>query len=424
MLYQFPYKYLDPVEVPEKNLIGIFECQERIEGEYRSEEEILLSALKNPIGSEPLRSLINPGDKVLFIVDDNTRATPAAKIVPLLLREVEKAKVKKKDVRFIIASGTHRMMSLEEKVAKLGDNIVSNYDVLDHQWFKKENLYFAGKTPLGVEVWPNKVLKEADFIAGIGQIFPHAVAGFSGGGKIIVPGVCGEKTCGPMHWGMVKFRPEDLFGVLDNPVRKTINQVALKAGLKYIFNVVIAGSGRIVGAVSGHPVKAHEAGVKTSRKVHAVSIPERADIVIVDSFGTDIDYWQAIKAITPAGIAMKDDGVVIHVCECSEGVSRSHPEVLKYGYLPEKDILRLVEEGKINKTVAVHMIQASRVITDKGQGILVSPGISKKDAEKLGFTYAADPQEAIDLALKIKGADATICILRKAGDLLPVIKNQ
>ncbi len=419
MEYKFPYSWAGSLEIPDGNLVGVYG-----HGTIRpkkAELEIIKEAILNPIGTPPIREMVRAGQKVLIISDDNTRATPVWKILEGLLPELYAGGIRKEDIKIIIASGTHRPMTKLELEKKLG-KYVQQFPILEHRWFDESTLYFHKKTKkLGIEIWPNIALKEADFIIGIGMIIPHAVAGFSGGGKIIVPGVCGEATNGQMHWGMVKFRPEEIFGVYDNPVRQIINEVAREIPLNLICNAIINNYGEIVYLVVGDSVEAHKEGCKLCRSVHGVRIPQRADIVIIDSFGADIDYWQAIKAMTPAGLVMKEDGIVIHVCECPEGVSRSHPEVLKYGYVSEREVLELERQGKINKTVAVHMVQASRVITDKGKGILVCPNINKQDAEKLGFIYASTPKEALNRALEIKGKDASIIGLRQGGDLLPLM---
>lgn len=418
MKYAFPYDWAGTLEIPDDNLVGVY-GHETTRPE-KVESEIIKEAILNPIGTLPVREMVRAGQRILIISDDNTRTTPVGKILDGLLPELYAGGIRKEDVKIIIASGTHRPMTKTELERKLG-KYVQQFPVIEHRWFDESSLYFHKKTKnLGVEIWPNIALKEADLLIGIGMIIPHAVAGFSGGGKIITPGVCGEVTNGQMHWAMMKILPEEIFGVYDNLVRQIINEVAREISLNLICNAIVNNYGEIVHLVVGDVVEAHEIGCELCKSIHGVKIPQKADIVIIDSFGTDIDYWQAIKAVTPGGLVVKEGGVVIHVCECSGGVSQSHPEVLKYGYVPEKEVVELERQDKINKTVAVHMVQASRVITDKGKGILVCPNISKRDAERLKFMYASTPEEALNRALEIQGKDASIVVLRQAGDLLPI----
>lgn len=421
MKYHFPYQFVDDIEIPDDNLIGIYEWG--TEHHQRDDTAIIEEAIKNPIGSPRIKDMLKREERVLIICDDITRPTPTHKIIPLLLRELKQAGIREEQIEILVALGTHRKMTEEEMVEKTGKDVFKRITISNHYWEEEENLYFAGKTNLGIEIWPNKKLRAADFIIGIGIIMPHAVAGFSGGGKIIVPGVCGERTCGEMHWRMVNVPTREIFGVVDNPVRKIIDEVALKAGLKIILNVVLNSYGELVAMVTGHPIKAHREGVRISKQIHAVGLPCQADIVIADSYGSDIDYWQAVKAMTPVDVALKDGGVAIQIAACPEGVSSSHPEVLQFGYQSVQRILEMEKEGLINKSVACHAVQASRVIIDRGQGYLITKGISKNDTLKLGFKYASTPQKALEEALAKLGKDAKILLLRKAGGMLPVIKE-
>ena len=122
-------------------------------------------------------------------------------------------------------------MTADEIAAKIGPQIAARYPAHNHRWDQEGQLYHAGTTALGLEVWPNRMLREADLVIGVGCIMPHAVAGFSGGGKIIVPGVCGEKTAGAMHWFMANVPSAEIYGRAENPVRKAIDEVAQKAGV-------------------------------------------------------------------------------------------------------------------------------------------------------------------------------------------------
>ena len=290
--------------------------------------------IRNPIGAPRLRELVRPGERVLLLPDDVTRATPAHRILPFILEELAAAGVPDDDIRVLISLGTHRRMTEAELTAKLGPEVMRRFSVTNHHWEELENMFLVGESASGVPIYANKAAQWADHIIGIGAIFPHAVAGYSGGGKIVVPGITTEATCGDMHWAMYGIPPRQLYGQAENPVRAIIDEMALKAGLDYIVDAVLDENGRVVDMVVGHPVAAHRVGCEMARRHYGVAVPGPADIVIFDSFGTDIEYWQAIKAITPAGIVMKDDGVVIQVASCPEGVSVSHPEVLEFGYRP------------------------------------------------------------------------------------------
>ena len=143
--------------------------------------------------------------------------------------------------------------------------------------------------------------------------------------------------------------------------------------------------------------------------------------LIADGYPFDIEFWQVNKALGTAGLVVKQGGVIIIVSPCYEGVSKTHPEIMQYGYRPLKELKEIEKEGKLDLTVLVHLIQVSRVIKEKARCILVSPGISKKDKIKLGLLHADTPQEALDMALSFKGKKSSIAVLRRAGEMLPIL---
>ncbi len=422
MLYQFPYPDVEPLEIPDANLIGIYQAtQTEPDG---TESETISRGIANPIGAPRIRDAVAAEQRVLILCDDVTRETPAYLILPFILEELHAAGVSDENIHFVMALGTHRDMTAQEIEDKLGPDIADRYLVENHRWNDENGLAYLKTTPSGLEIHINKKMHWADFVIGLGIIFPHAVAGFSGGGKIVVPGICGEATSGDMHWLMYGIPPVEHYGSVDNPVRRIIDEVAIEAGLNYVVDCVLNSDGEVVGLVSGHPLQAFRAGCVISRRVHSVTVPGQADIVIFDSYRTDLEYWQAIKAITPAGIVMKDGGVAIQVAECPEGISRAHPEVLELGYRPQIVVEELLRQGIVNKSIAAHMIQASEVIVDRGRGFLISPNITAQEKARLGFIHADTPQQALDRALEMKGPHASIIVLRQAGDLLPIITDK
>ena len=278
-------------------------------------------------------------------------------------------------------------------------------------------------TKQGTEIWINKEVLKADFVIGIGQIVPHRVTGFSGGSKIIQPGVCGPITTGQTHWLSAKYEGCEIMGKIDNPIRQEINKIGEAVGLKFIVNTICDGSGNIFKCVCGEPIKTFEEGCKSALDIYGIPLATKGDIAMVDSFPADIELWQAAKGIYSGDLALKPDGVLILVSPCTEGVSVEHPNIIDIGYRPFSEIEDMVENGKlINLTLAAHLAHVGRVIRGKRTGILVSPGIPKNIAEKLGFCHAKTVQDALELALKIKGNDAKVVVIKNGGSLMPIIK--
>jgi nickel-dependent lactate racemase len=418
----FPYLDIKPLDVPEINLLGIF-SPSTLPVE-KSEEKIIEENFSDPIISSRLSEILEWCQDVLILVDDYTRTTPTPKILPRLVKELEKSGIKPNGIRLLIASGTHRPMTQEEIFKKFGEEILKQYPILSHPWWDSSQLVYLGETEGGVPIYVNRLVEEVDLIIGIGQIVPHRVTGFSGGGNIIQPGICGEETTGRTHWLSAQFRGREILGKIENPVKQEIERVAEKVGLEWIVNTIQDGSGRLVEVVAGDPIQAYRKGAMRSLEVYRTELPQEADIVISDSHPYDSDLWVAAKGIYAAELAVKQGGVVILITPCSEGVCPSHPEVLELGYQTFAEVDGEVRQGKIKKlTVAAHLVHVGRVIKERAKGILVSPGISKEETEQLGFIHAREPQEALEIAFSLLSRDAKVAVLQRGGEILPVIKN-
>lgn len=421
MIYRFPYDWAPTIEIPESNLVGIFEPRHILSNQPQN--SVIRKGLANTIGSPPLSQMVSKGQKILVLVDDISRLTPTNIILPHILDELKKARIKRENIKFLIALGTHRKMTKEEMIAKYGEKVCKKHEIINHDCRNLRNLYHVGSTRSGTPILVNKELINADFVMGVGNIVPHPAAGYSGGGKIVNPGVVGEETCGEFHWESVHYPQEHILGHRDNPIMKMIDEVAERAGLKFIVNTILDSRGRIIDIVSGHPIEAHKVGCKISAEIYGVRIPEKADIVIADSHPADMEMWQAIKGLCTCDIVLKEGGIVIFLTPCPEGVSKMHPELLEYGYRNLEEAKRLLDEGKINKVVAHHMVQGGRLLDKAEKVYIISPYLKPSDITKLGFTPASNPQEALNFALKKLGKDASIIILRSAGELFPLIKQ-
>jgi nickel-dependent lactate racemase len=420
MRISFPYPEMKPLDIPERNLLGIFSPS--IITTIKSEEEIIEEAFSHPIGSDPLPMMLEGCRKVLILADDYTRSTPVHKILPRLLRELERGGIHSGDIRIMVALGTHRSMSEEEIVKKFGEDIHKQYPILNHHWWEPSHLVYLGETEGGTPIFVNRLAEEVDFIIGLGQIVPHRVSGFSGGGNIVQPGICGEETTGKTHWLSAQFTGREILGKIENPVKDEIERVAQKVGLKWIVNAIQDGSGKLVEIVAGDPMQAYRKGAARSRQVFQSELPQEADIVVADSHPYDTDLWLATKGIYASELAVRQGGVAILVSPCPEGVSPSHPEVLEMGYQTFEEVDEKVRRGAIKKlSVAAHLVHGGRVIRERAKGILVCPGISREETEKLGFLYAREPQESLEMAFSLLSRNAKVAVLQRGGEILPVI---
>ena len=410
------------IEVPSRNLMGVFQPQTVVL--TRAVEEIISSALANPLGSPRLSDLAGPGQRVLILVDDYTRMTPANLILPPLLEELFIAGVREEDITFLVSLGTHRPMTEAEMVKKLGKDIVDRFQVKNHTWSDPHQLLTLGATTSGVEIEVNRLATECDLLIGLGHIVPHRVAGYSGGGKIVQPGICGARTTGQTHWLSALYSGPEILGVVENPVREAIDAVAQQIGLRFIVNAVQDAEGKVVEVVAGQPVEAHRAGCRIARGVFAAEMPERADVVVAEAYPSDFDLWQGAKAVYSSELALKAGGTIVLLADCPEGVAGQHSEVEAHGYLPVQRVKDLVESGALRDlTCAAHIAHVGRATCDLGRCIIVSRGIGPETAKRLGFDWAETPQKALDKALAAAGTNASVAVLKHGGELLPVIRG-
>jgi len=418
MFVDFYYPEIEGVEIPDENFRGLF--KPKLTKNTADVEYLVREALQKPVGCDKLSERLKPSDKILIISDDNTRSTPVDKILNVLLPYLKGLGIKKDNISILMALGTHRPMNQTELAEKLGRQIVDEYNVINHLWDKKEQNIYYGKTSKGMEVWGNKLLFESDFVIGLGHIVPHRVAGFSGGGKIVQPGVSNGQSTGETHWLSALVSGPEIMGKRDNPVREQIDEAAGLMGLDFIINVVQDLEENVVGVFAGDPVYAHKAGCELAKDVFGVRVL-KADIVITDSYPADIELWQAAKGIYSSELVVEDGGYVILVTPCPEGVAKTHPEIERFGYLTLVETQKLIEKKQLEeKSVAAHLVHVGRVIKEKAHGIMVCPNISKELKEKLGFIPADSVQEALSYALNKTGKHASVIVMLHAGEILPL----
>ncbi|MDN5344163.1 MAG: lactate racemase [Clostridia bacterium] len=245
------------------------------------------------------------------MVDDISRPTPVADILPLVMEELVAGGLEPGRVTVVVATACHRCHAAEDNLKKIGP-LSEQLCVVNHDPIG--NLVYLGATTRGTPLYINKYVAEADLKVGIGCIVPHSMAGYGGGAKIILPGVAGLETVKANH---------SLYGERGDPagssLRYDIHEAAAKIGLDFIINVVFTGDIRVGGIFSGHYIEAFEEGVRFARQVYHTTLPDRANVVIANAYPLDLDLFQACKALWMADHYPEADSLVL-VAGCPEGV--------------------------------------------------------------------------------------------------------
>ncbi len=415
--FDYPgYEKIAPVEIPEERLMGVWGVKV-LEGHDEMAE--VRRGLLEPIGKRRLREAAAGKKQALVLIDDATRTTPTAKLLPAVMEELHAAGLEKKQIRILTAQGTHRRMEEAELRKKLG-KLFGQYEVFQHDWKDEASFHTFGKTADGTLVRANKLLKESDFILGVGGIVPHRVKGFSGGAKIAFPGVSGPEMMERNQWEASMQMSETVMGVAENPMRLRMEEAAAMAGLAYIVNVVGDGAGKIAGCFCGDVVAAHRAGCKLSRELTAANMPARADVLLIDSYPADRDFWQSAKGLYSGTMAVKRGGTIILVSPNPEGVASNHKNVLEIGYRPHAELVAMVQRGGVEDLVGIAILADVASILDHARCVIVSPGMTREDAKKLGMEWSSNGTAALKEALDRAGPTAQVAVLKHGGHILPL----
>ncbi|MCX7853809.1 MAG: nickel-dependent lactate racemase, partial [Caldilineales bacterium] len=250
------------------------------------EPAALRAALRRPIAAPPLADLVKPGDTVVIVHTDITRATPNDRILPILLEELEHAGVRRRDITLLNGLGTHRRQTEAELRAMLGDAIVETYRCLQHDCFDDANLVSLGVTSFGHPVRINRTYMEADVKILTGFIEPHFFAGFSGGPKAILPSLAGAESVFTNHGRDMIAHPRATWGVTEgNPIWEEMREVALRTRPTFLLNVTLNTRRQITGVFAGDMLQAHAAGCAFVREHAMAPVDGAFDIVITTNSG-------------------------------------------------------------------------------------------------------------------------------------------
>ncbi len=257
------------------------------------------AAFGQPIGTPRIAEMARGKSSAAIIVDDLSRPTPAATVIPFLLRELTQAGIPQSEIRFVVGGGSHRPLTDDEVAKKVGADIAAAYEVTNHD-FMSGDLRALGSLDSGLPIYTNRVVADADFKICLGGIYPHSSVGFGGGAKLIVPGVSGFATMFYFH----NFHPGRGHAVIerqgDEPDhRDAAEAVARVLGLDVIVNVVINSRREVAGLFVGGFVKAHRAGAHFALETYGTQIPDavrqKTDVIVLNCYPLDSDPIQTGK---------------------------------------------------------------------------------------------------------------------------------
>ena len=286
-------------------------------------EAALEAALATPVGTLPLAELAKGKKTACILVCDITRPVPNAMLLPPILRTIEAAGIPRDGITILVATGLHRPNEGAELDELVGEEVARNYRCLNHHGKVNEEHDFLGTTEAGVPIWIDNRYTRAELKITTGLIEPHLMAGYSGGRKVICPGIAGLETVKVWHGPRFLEHPKADCGSVDgNPVHSENTKIALKAGCDFIVNVCIDGKRRVTWLGAGDMIRAWEQGVAFCRETVKASVPVPVDVVVTSCAGYPLDttWYQTVKGLTGALPIVKKGGTIVIAASMTEGL--------------------------------------------------------------------------------------------------------
>jgi nickel-dependent lactate racemase len=403
------------VQVPTRNLGWVAGPKDTLP--VNNLPEAVLTAIRSPIAAPNLSDLVaQHGTHTAILVDDNTRSTPQAQILPVLLDELNAAGVRDENITVLIALGTHRMMNESECRTRYGEAVTGRVRV-ENLSRDPADFVDLGISTLGVPSFVSRRYLESDLSIAVGNIIPHMYAGWAGGAKMVQPGVTNSLTTAKTHL-MAGPRVYEILGNVDNTVRQEMEQIAIETGLKFILNVVLNRDGEVVAVVAGDVIAAHRVGVEIARPIYTLDLNEQPDIVVASSHPADRDLWQGFKPVNNCGMLVKDGGTLILLIPAPEGIAPDHPQLVELGVTPGDRVLAMVERKEIADVVAAATYLAFDQTRKRIHITLVTDGISQEEADNIGVKATPDFDTALAAALAYHGNQARIGVVTHGADIM------
>lgn len=283
----------------------------------------IVEALRAPLGTRPLGELAGPGDRVAVVFSDLTRPMPNDRALPPLLQELAQAGVPDEQIVLVNALGTHRPQTDDELRQMLGDGLVDRYHIVQHDAWDGDNLVEVATNRAGRPVRVQRAYMEASVRILTGFIEPHLFAGFSGGPKAVLPGICDIESILDNHGPSMIADPRATWTQTEgNPLWEEMLAVAQATDPTFLFNVTLNQERRITGVFAGDLVAAHREGVAYVRQTAMRPVPEAFDIVITSNSGypLDLNLYQAVKGMSAAAQIVRPGGDIIVAAECWDGI--------------------------------------------------------------------------------------------------------
>ncbi|MBV9593090.1 MAG: nickel-dependent lactate racemase [Actinobacteria bacterium] len=384
-------------------------------------DRVLTQALRRPVAGPPLRERVRPGAKVAVSICDITRAQPREAMIRALLDELDGI-VGTEDIVLLVATGTHRANDDDELRAMVGEQFARTLRIVNHDGRDASALTWCGTHGRDVPVWLNSEWVEADVRITTGFVEPHFFAGFSGGPKLVAPGLAGIETILTLHDATRIGNERATWAICEgNPVHDDVRAIAVATGVDFAFDVVLNAEQRIVAAFGGDLLEMHEAARATVRQVAMQPVEGRYDVVVTTNSGYPLDQnlYQSVKGMSAAATIVKPGGLIVCAAECRDGfpafgefraglAAAPSPQALldqiyaRQRTLPDQWQVQVLARTLVKARVALH-----------------TSYLSDDEVREAHLVPVPDVAAAVMAELAAVGPDARVCVLPEGPQTIP-----
>jgi nickel-dependent lactate racemase len=385
-------------------------------------EAAVRDALRAPIGSPPLADLVRPGMRVGVVFSDITRPAPNPLILSAVLEVLDA--VPGIEVTLFNALGTHRPNTEAELRGMVGDAVFERRRIVQNDTFDSATQVQVGVTSKGHETWLNAELMACDLKILTGFIEPHLFAGFSGGGKAVMPGMAGQRTVLGNHDAGMVGHPKAIWGVtLGNPIWEEVHEVAAQAGRLFLLNVTLNRDKAVTGVFAGDLDQAHAAGCAFVKRSAMVAVPRPFDIVVTTNSGypLDINLYQSVKGMRAADQVVRQGGAIIIATRCWDGIPEHglYGKILRESRNPRELLDKICAPGFLEQDQWQAQIQA--LIQQKAAIYVRSDGLTDDEIRAALLLPCRRIEDTVAELVGKYGRGASICVMPEGPQTIPYV---
>jgi lactate racemase len=378
--------------------------------------EAVEAALDSPIGGAPLEELASRLPSAAISVCDITRPAPNRSVLPPILRRLEQAGIPREQITILIATGLHRPATATEIVEICGETVAERYRVVNHDARNLAQHAHLGTTTSGTPVYIDGRFISAGLHITLGFIEPHLMLGFSGGRKLIAPGLAAEQTIKVLHSPKFMRDPRVVEGSIDdNPLHRELLEIARMARHDFVVDVALgrgaSGAKPICGVFAGDPIAAHRSGVEFVSEVMLETLDEPVDAVITTAAGypLDLTFYQAIKGVTAAAHIVKPGGRILLMAACEEGAGATEFSRMLRENPSDRDFLRRIADAPV--IVDQWQLEKLALVTAKAEILMYAPGLPREYHTSLWGRVYSTAAEAINALTAGLARGASVAVI-------------